>query len=327
MRFLVSSLTIALFLTPMAASANCGSASCPLNNDRYLGAGGLFLTLHHEYINLDEIYVGSSRSHVGALANTHDEISTLSERTIVAGDFGLSDRFSLHGEIPFVHREHIHRERTTDGFANEYWNFEGMGDAILSLRYTPMFATTHFAPSLALTAGLKLANGATGVTNGAGERAEVTLQPGTGSTDFLLGLNYRQNIASVPAVGGAYSALPLLAGVLVQIPGNGTEGYRFGNSVIASAGTAYQFAARGTFLFQLNYRWQDHADPGSTGEFASNTGGSWLFASPGLSIELSDAFSAEGYVQLPLYQNLNGIQQAAPYYLRLGISANLDLNN
>jgi hypothetical protein len=40
---------------------------------------------------------------------------------------------------------------------------------------------------------------------------------------------------------------------------------------------------------------------------------------------LSAAFSSQGYVRIPVYQNVHGIQQTARFKPKLGLSANVDL--
>ena len=105
--------------------------------------------------------------------------------------------------------------------------------------------------------------------------------------------------------------------------GKGIEDWRFGNTLIASVGTSYQMVKHASLLLQINGKFQKKADPGMvsiTDSPPGNTGGKWIFASPGLSIQLNDSFSAYSYVQLPIYQDVNGIQQTAPYYLQFGLT-------
>jgi hypothetical protein len=307
------------------AVASCGSASCPLNNHRYLKSGWLQLGLTHEYINQDQVFVGSDKAFVGAIMRHHDEVQTLNERTVLDLQYGISDGIGLNLYVPFVHREHSHIHHHQGEDLWESWNFSGLGDLIVTGQYAFLTPSEPFGAYLSLTLGVKLPSGITDAKNVEGEEAEVTIQPGTGSLDGIVGLNYRQTLFSVPTLSGAYSALPLAIGVSYQFNGKGTYDYRFGNSLLTSVGTAYQFADRATLLFQANGRFQGFADVGMTGEPREDTGGTWIFASPGLSVQLSEPFSAYGYVQLPVYQNVHGIQQTAKVNLLFGISYNLDL--
>ncbi len=319
---------LALFLTlgvSQNAMASCGAASCPLNNHRYLKAGWFQLGLAHEYINQDQIYVGSSRSFVGAIPSHHDEVQTLNERNVFQIQYGITDRVGINVDVPFIHREHTHIGHEDGQDIWESWNFSGLGDMVVSTQYALLTPSEEFEPYVSFVLGMKIPTGVTGLKNAEGEEAEVTIQPGTGSLDGIVGLNYRQTLFSVPTVSGAYSALPLSIGVSYQFNGKGTYDYRFGNSLLTSVGTAYQFTQRATLLFQANGRFQGFAEVGSTEEPRENTGGTWIFASPGLSFQLSQAFSAYGYVQLPVYQNVHGIQQTAKVNLLFGVSYNIDL--
>jgi hypothetical protein len=269
--------------------------------------------------------VGSSRSFVGAIPSHHDEVQTLNERNVFQFQYGITDKVGLNVDVPFIHREHSHIGHEDGQDIWESWNFSGLGDMVVSTQYALLTPSEEFEPYVSLVLGMKIPTGVTGLKNAEGEEAEVTIQPGTGSLDGIVGFNYRQTLFSVPTISGAYSALPLTIGVSYQFNGKGTYDYRFGNSLLVSVGTAYQFIDRASLLFQANGRFQGFAEVGTTGEPRENTGGTWIFASPGLSARLSDAFSAQAFIQIPVYQNVHGIQQTARFNLQFGVSANVDL--
>lgn len=323
--FLIGSIFFIGCSSQLLAFRSCGSATCPLNTFHHLQGGWFNLMLTHEYINQDQIYTGSAKSFVGAIPGHHDEVQTLNERNDLTLQAGLMDNVSLSMDIPFVHREHSHIGHEDSLSTWEQWNFSGIGDLRISAEYAFMVPSDEFSPFLAAVVVIKLPTGLTGLKNAAGEEAEVTLQPGTGSTDGIVALNYRQSVASVPTLSGSYGGLPLLVGASFQFNGKGTYDYRFGNTLLAHLGTAYQFETRGNFLFQINARFQEYSDVGHTDEPRENTGGTWIYASPGLNIQLSDALTATGYVQFPLYQNVHGIQQTAKYNLSFSLSYSLDL--
>ncbi len=302
-------------------NASCGSATCPLNNHHYLKSGWLHLMFTHEYINQDQIFVGTTRSYIGALPNAHDEVQTINERNNLLVQYGITDAFAANVELPFVHREHRH----IAGGNTESFNFSGLGDIIVSGQYALHLPAEEFSPYLSVQAGVKLRSGMVGAASTDGVPAEVTIQPGTGSTDAILGLNYRQTVLSVPNLSSQFSALPLIFGISYQMNGRGTDDYRVGNTLLAHAGTEYQFLNKAAFLLQVNGMIRDFADVGTTGEFRQNTGGTWIFVSPGLSLQLNETFAGFAYIQIPVYQNVHGIQQVAQYNLLLGVTAGLDL--
>ena len=322
-RLNISILTI--LLIPQILVGNCGSASCPLNNYRYLRAGLFQIGYTREYINQDQIFVGSQRSFVGAIPYHHDEVQTINERSIVQLQIGLSDQLGLGMDIPFVSRQHSHIHHHLGEDLWESWSFSGLGDMIVSGQYSILLPESEFDPYIGVHVGVKLPTGVKNIRNAEGEEAEVSIQPGSGSTDGIVGLQFRQTIASVPTLSGDFSSLPFAAGVSYQFTGVGKDGWKFGNTLLVHASTLYQFSHKATILFQVNAKIQSHSDVGSTGEPGENSGGTWVFASPGLSVEVNEAISLLGYIQLPVYQHVNGIQQTSALNLQFGIAANIGL--
>ena len=315
---------VALVIFSARSHASCGAASCPINNYHYLKAGWVGLNIVHEYIDQNQIYVGSSKSFVGAIPEEHDEVHTLNERNVLQAQFGLIDNLGVKIDVPFIHREHSHIHHYVSGSEFESWDFSGLGDVALTGSYELMF--NDDASAFTFLGGVKFPTGVTDAKNGSGEEAEVTIQPGTGSTDEVIGLHYRQTLASVPTFSGQYSALPLNAGLIYQTNGKGTNDYRVGNILLAHIATGYQFEKRASLLLQVNGKFQGYADVGLTDEPRENTGGTWIFLSPGLDLHLSDAFAGTAYVQFPLYQNVHGIQQTASFNLLFSIGYSFDLN-
>ncbi|HVO74591.1 MAG TPA: transporter [Ignavibacteriaceae bacterium] len=323
-KIFISFLFLILPLFKVYSFPSCGSAACPLNSNNPLVRGLFFLRLSHEYIDQDRIFVGSSRSFVGAIPEEHDEVSTLNQITAFSLGYGLTDFLSLNFALPFVHREHSHIHHGEEGPELEHWNFTGVGDAVLTANIS-LFNNGNNNSLLNLIAGVKLATGVTDFKNPEGEAAEVTIQPGTGSTDFLLGAAFTKNLASVPVLAGPkYSSLPLTLLASYKINTKGTDDYMYGNELLLHLSTSYRFIEQASLLLQVNARFLGKADPGLTGEPAENTGGKWVFISPGIKFFPMEGLSLYGYYQIPVYQNVNGIQQAAAYNLQVGIQQEIN---
>ena len=93
--------------------------------------------------------------------------------------------------------------------------------------------------------------------------------------------------------------------------------YRPGNSVNLNAGLRY-LGFSGFFpQFQVNFRAVDR-DSGANADTVS-TGAVLLYLSPGVDVPVSSSFSVYGFVQVPVYQNLNGVQIAPHYTTSLGV--------
>lgn len=303
----------------------CGSATCPLDHSRFLSAGMLQVGLTYEFINQNQIYVGSSRSFVGAIPQHHDEVQTINQRTVVEAAYGVSERLSLSLRLPFVQREHSHIHHHQGEDLWEYWNFSALGDMVIQAQYRIPFDAGGSRSSVGFAGGTKLPTGVTRMKNSGGDEAEVTIQPGTGSLDWLFGLSARYASLTVPLPSGLYGTMPLTFSATYQINGKGTLGYRFGNVLLLHLGMEYPLARPAYFLFQINAHVQGFADVGTTDEPPENTGGKWVFLSPGFSVDLSENVRANAFVQLPVYRNVHGIQQTAPFNLQFGVNASVPL--
>ena len=306
-------------------SASCGTASCPLHINNSLLKGLFSLRFSHEYVYQNQIFAGSVKSFVGAIPQHHDEVSTLNQITSFTSVYGISDFLSIDFTIPFIHREHSHIHNHGGEQIWETWNFSGVGDMIF-LTNVSLLNNADNNTSLNIVAGIKLQTGVTDAVNQEGEKAEVTLQPGSGSTDFIFSASYSQNILSLPSLSGStFSAFPVSVNINYKVNNKGTDDYRFGNELFLHLSTAYRFIEKAALLLQVNAKFQDKADVGLTGEPQENTGGKWVYVSPGLKFYLTETFSVYSYFQLPVYQNVNGIQQVAPYNLQFSIQHEINL--
>ncbi len=318
--------TVLIFSLIGKASASCGSSNCPLYNFHYNLEGGLHLRLYNEYINQDKVYLGSKLSTVGAVPEDHDEVSTLNSITAFQVGYGITNRLDIGIILPYIHREHnhIHHDDGQDHWEN--WNFSGMGDILLTGNYSLILPTMEKEIYFGITAGIKLPTGVTNAVNAEGETAEVTIQPGTGSYDEIIGANFRYPLFTIQTTEkDVYSTIPIIAGVSYKISGKGTDDYKFGNSLLLTAGTSYQFTKKAGVTLQFNVRNQDYADTGITGEPQDNTGGTWMYLSPGLNLNVTDNIAFFGIIQIPVYINVHGLQQASSFNAQFGISANTSL--
>jgi hypothetical protein len=343
-------LLINIYLTPQLSYGSCGSAVCPLDHHRYLGGGWLNIQYAYEYINQEQIYIDSQRSIVGAIPHHHDEVQTINYRSVVTVQAGLTNRLGLAVELPFINREHHHivnnghshdgslhnvhlqngdshnGDDHTNGSEWESWNFSGLGDVVVSGSYSLSLPDRMgYGLYLNIQAGLKLPTGMTDARNASGTLGEITIQPGTGSYDLVAGVSYRQVLLGLPTLDGTYTAMPISATVTYQHNGKGVDDYRFGDVVQVHLGTGYFFLERAGLLLQINGRFQDYADVGRTPEPRENTGGRRVFMSPGFQLNVSSTVETFAFVQIPIYRHYNGIQQAAPFHLQLGVRAHVSL--
>jgi len=148
------------------------------------------------------------------------------------------------------------------------------------------------------------------VTNSEGVRAERTLQPGTGTTDALVGAFWRE---ALPMRG-----LSWFAQTLLQQPLNAREDYRPGRRVTFDAGLRYEATDKIALLLQANVLFRGR-DSGAQAE-PEDSGGRSVFLSPGVGYAITKDVQAYAFYQLPLYQYVNGVQLVASHSIVFGLS-------
>lgn len=311
------------------ASGTCGQAFCPIESaaraERLPVAGELTLDASWEYIDQDQPRIGTSRARVGELPSPeHDEIETLNRTYKLLAEYGITRRLAAGFLFPVVQRNHLHLE--LEGGELERWNFARVGDVQVWGRYSLVAPANPADWGFSLGVGLKLPTGPTHVRNEEGDVAEITLQPGTGSTDALLLAHLVQPV-SVRRVVGGHAWAPFFASTVARITGSdGRDGYRAGTDVFVNLGAAYPVVSRLHLLGQVNFRYRDRDDAGAAeGVPERNTGGEFLFLSPGIRARLLRELWAYAVVQVPVFQRVNGIQLTADWHVLLGGSYQFSL--
>ena len=301
------------------AHATCGAAFCAINTswDTH-GAWaeqGLRLDLRHERIEQNQPMMGRTKVLVGEFPRDHDEVRTSNRNWLANLDYTFNADWGLSVALPLTRRDHLHNENDFDNgtHAPETWKFTKAGDMRMILRRR-VATLEDSEPSLAtfgLNFGLKLPTGSTKVVNSAGDRAERTLQPGTRTTDALLGAYYARLLP--------VRDLSWFAQALVQLPFNEHEGYKPGRRISLDAGLRYDATESASLMLQLNALFRGR-DSGASAEPEDSGGRSW-FLSPGVSFAVSKDVRVYGFVQVPVYQYVNGVQLGTRPGTVLGSSA------
>jgi hypothetical protein len=305
---------IGLFTAP-ATHASCGAAFCTLNTHwESQGAWtdtGLRLDLRYEYIDLDQPLAGREKVSVGALPRHHDEVRTLNRNLVATLDYSLTPDWGVSLQLPWVERRHWHIHHHHGAQLPESWEISELGD----MRVTARHGLTNDEESLntfGIIGGLKLPTGKTDATNADGDLAERTLQPGSGTTDAIMGLYLNGPLHSGTRVATGFLQAQL------QYPLNARDDFRPGNQYLLDLGLSYPLTSAWSGLVQLNAQIKER-DRGGEAE-AEDSGGSFLWLSPGLSYALARSARLYGFVQLPLYQRVNGVQLTAGWAAAAGAS-------
>ena len=302
-------------LSPLA-HASCGSAFCAVNGDWASDALGLdegsVLDLRYEIIPQDQPRAGSRKVGVGEIPHHHDEVRTTNRNLLVNYNRNFGNGWGLALQLPLVDREHVHVHNHHGAQIEEQWTFRDPGDLRVIGRYQAPWDEQEQGPASAgISFGLKLPTGRTNVANAEGGVAERSLQPGTGTTDAILGAFFHRQFTQLPASWFAQAQL--------QAPLNMHEDYAPGAQLGMDVGVAWSFTEKFAGLLQLNAVFKQK-DRGANAE-PEDSGGRFLYLSPGLSYELTDKLRLYGFYQQPLYQYVNGVQLTADKALVVGIAA------
>lgn len=301
------------------AVASCGSAFCLVNTswDTH-GAWsqpGLRLDLRYETINQNRLQEGRRRIATGEIPRDHDEVETANRNWLAGLDYTFNPDWGINVSLPLVKRTHLHIENDEAAATQtpESWKFSKLGDVRVLARYrlASFESADHKLGTVGLNFGLKLATGRFDMQNADGERAERPLQPGSGTTDALLGAYYAQVLP--------LQDLSWFAQGLIQAPFNSRAGFKPGRRLALDAGLRYDATEQVSVILQVNALYKSR-DAGTSAE-PEDSGGRSLHLSPGVSIAATQDVRIYGFLQAPLSQYVNGVQLVARRAAVLGVSA------
>lgn len=324
-------LLVSLFtINEASACAACGdTVSKNWESGEVSTRSGLTFGLAYSYINQDQQRYNKNKASFAfrdVLQGAGNEVEEFTvTRTVTASINYASDDWGVNVQLPYLERKH-----GTFGFTDQLGsdrslsNENGIGDIGVIGRYSG-FSSDN---SAGILAGVKLPTGATGANFNAGaevgEPLDRSLQLGTGSTDIILGGFLAGTISHYGwfAQGTVQHA--------VSTKSEGGLDYRPGNTYLFNTGVSYaKFGARFTPLLQLNFinRRADSRDGATEPDALTGgkaTGGTLVYLAPGASFRLGGGTSVYGFVQLPVYQDVNSIQLTPRYTLTVGVKHTID---
>lgn len=294
----------------------CGACGCTLNSDwsaqGYASGAGFRLDLRFDYFNQDQLRQGSGvvdLSKITFPAAQEIQKQTINRNTTLTLDWSPNANWGLTLMAPTFVRTH---ETIAEGdTAVSSSRSAGIGDIRLLARYQG-FAQDH---SFGIQFGVKLPTGRTEDTFAsgpqAGEPVDRGLQLGTGSTDLLLG---------VYKFGDATMQWGYFAQASYQVAVAHQTTFRPGNGLNVNAGFRYTGWEKATPAIQLNVR----AEKPESGLDADtpNSGATLAYLSPGVTVHLSNQFHLYAFVQLPIYQHVNGLQIEPKFLASFGVHYN-----
>jgi hypothetical protein len=303
---------IALALISAPASA-CSSCGCTLSTDWLAQGGdhsGLHVDFRFDYYNQNQLRSGTGtvdRGSIGFPADREIQQETINRNYNLFLDYAFSADWGVAAQLPYFDRYHT---TIVDGDTEVSTSHTtGIGDLRVVGRYRGLTAD-H---SVGVQFGLKLPTGSfhNNFVSGpqAGELLDRGLQPGTGTTDLLLG---------VFTFGALNRDWDYYAEALLQQPLNSREDFRPGTGVNVTLGARYMSFGAITPQIQLNVH-NERRESGANAD-VDNSGATLAYLSPGLNVTLAPNARAYAYFQIPIYQHVNGYQIEPRYAVSVGVS-------
>jgi hypothetical protein len=324
-----ASILAAISLLLCSGDANaCASCGCTLSSDwenlQFSYQPGLKLDLRYDYLDQDQLRSGvkpispAAASQIVTNGNSEEiEKYTINNYVTLGVDYSSSRDWGVNVQVPYIDRKHSTLGTASDGSTagaggGQYDSHtSSFGDIKVIGRYQGFTPQCKFG----ILYGLKLPTGSfTDTGNSTDPTApgpvpiDRGLQPGTGTTDVILGAYYAD---------GINQDWDYFTQALFQKALDSRDDYRPGSGTNFNVGLRYAGIPNIGPVLQLNYRYVQH-DVGSNADHL-NTGGVLLYISPGISVSVTQQVSVYAFYQYPLYQELYGVQLAPHYTTSVGV--------
>jgi hypothetical protein len=284
----------------------------------YSATAGWRLNVEYDYIHQDEL-----RSGTRAVSSVPDgnelERETLNRYVVTGLSYSPNPAWNFNLLVPYIERTHStygEFDSSQPLQALSTSRSSSLGDMRLIGSYQGLLATNN----LGLQLGVKLPTGhyGTAVDFNAGPNVgiplDASLQPGTGSTDIIIGAYYYQAISQDFDMFANAQFQSAVAHHMDQ-PG---EDYRPGNSTTVSFGLRFEQNPHWVPQLQVNLLHKSR-DQGALADI-QDTAGNVAYLSPGLTASVLPNLHIYGFAQLPVYSNLYGYQLFPRWTAAIGLS-------
>lgn len=295
----IASLIVVLVMTINGTlrAQTCSCAGAPLLSSQGAGAysaGNLLLGVTYEYHDISALYNKSN-------ALTNNEVSRVTQSTLLEAHYGISDRVSLSGTFTYVHKNRTTGLHNPDNVTE--LTTGGIGDGLFLLKYVMMQQTLWNPVHIGIGAGTKAPLGSSSLEN-EGIALNADMQPGTGAWDGVLWSEISVSLLPYTTANLFWQNSYRRTGTNERF-GAG-DNYRFGNELVSTLSVADRIVERLSYMIQLRFR--STASDQRNGNNLPNTGGKWLSVAPALTFGITDRVSARLSGRMPVYQYLNGTQ-------------------
>jgi hypothetical protein len=314
-------LVIAVALAVPHRAVACATCGCTLSSDAAMGYSALpgwRLSFEYDYIDQDELRSGT-RPVAGVPDGYELERGTLNQYATTGISYSPDSSWNISLFVPYVIRTHS-TYGTFDSSQSLPDPSSSSSSSLGDVRLIGAYQGLLPASNLGIQLGFKFPTGRYGTAidfdkgPAAGTPLDASLQPGTGSTDVIVGAYYYQAISrNVDAfINGQFQSA---VSHHLDEPGND---YRPGNATTVSFGLRYKRDPR--FVPQLQVNLVHKApDQGALADIQS-TAGTVAYVSPGFTARVFASLHVFGFVQIPAYSNLYGFQLFPRYTATVGAS-------
>jgi len=312
--------------TDSFACASCGCTLSPDWEDLQLSySTGFKLDLRYDYLDQNQLRHGTGTISSAAAARLVNngmpqEVEKYTENNyLTLGiDYSRSHDWGVNVQLPYINRRHSTLgNASTDGFTpgaggGQYDSqTSNLGDIKIVGRYQGFTPDCNFGVML----GVKLPTGSTTETGTSTDfanpglvRIDPGLQPGTGTADAIIGAYYSNSISR----DWDFFAQAVYQAALYE-----DDNFRPGDGLNFNSGIRYTRFSGVIPQFQVNLRHVIH-DSGNRSDQTS-TGGTLVYFSPGVVVPAGRNVAVYGFIQLPVFQDVNGVQLAPRFTSSVGV--------
>jgi len=314
-KFWTLSAAVALSCSLAPSAQACSACGCTLNSDwasqGLAASGGWRVDLRYDFFEQDQLRSGTdkvSRSSIAFPADDEVQKFTINRNTTLSLDYSPNKDWAINLMLPWYDRGHATvAEGDTELSTSQD---SGIGDVRIMGRWSGFAAQR----SSGILFGLKLPTGNFNdrFESGpqAGEIVDRGLQLGTGTVDAIIGA---YNFGMLAPEWGYFAQATL------QQPLDSRDDFKPGTGVNVNLGLRYNGNETIEPNLQLNAR-VEKREHGANAD-VRNSGATLVYLSPGVTWKVNRHLSAFGFVQVPIYQRVNGLQLEATQFISVGLHA------
>jgi hypothetical protein len=291
------------------------------------------LSVKYEYMEMETIRDGTGRVSPDEVIDRNWQpgssysvpLDMTMEKLYLVGAVPVSARWQVLGLVPYVRNQMDMRNRMPNGMTMDMTmeTVTGLGDVSVMGLYTA-YTDAPIRPTVRLTlgAGIKAPTGSNTERGPSGNLVHAMMQPGSGSWDGLLLVNYMR----------AFYPLVVQANAFLHLTTEGDEGYEFGDQLAFDLITRYQVANYVNVGADLNLL-HSRPDRDHDGKYSrpatsmvdnpANTGLTAAYLAPVVQAKIPNTGgSVEFKYQVPVYQDVRGVQQVVDWRMFASLTWN-----